>query len=165
MHLLAFAVLNARFSLAQTVISNTIPQCGQQCPLLIQAQQACVPPAAPLTNQQAYTSCFCQFATLAPMYGGTITGFCPACTADDMTATQNWFKGLCPDQGKGVAGSGTPTSTFATSSTVNAATLRTTNPSTDGTKGGLNQGPSGQSDGPPGSWSVRACSVYTFTLN
>lgn len=147
--LVASAAFLARLSFTQTVISNTIPVCGQQCPLLIQAQQACVPPAVQPSNQQAYTSCFCQFGPLAPMYGGTITGFCPACSAGDMTTTQNWFKGLCPNQGKGAAGGGTQTTSTSSSSTANAATEKTSTASTSGTKGTVSQG---TNNAPRGSW-------------
>ena len=145
--LVASTAFLARLSLTQTIITNTIPICGQQCPLLIQAQQACVPPVTPQTNQQTYTSCFCQFAPLAPMYGGTITGFCPACTAEDMVSTQNWFKGLCPNQGKGAAGGGTQTTSTSSSTTANAATQKTSTAS--GTNGGVSQG---TDSAPHGSW-------------
>ena len=152
LQLLAFAALSARLSLSQTLIPNNIPVCGQQCPLLIQAQQSCVPPVAPQSNQQAYASCFCQFGPLAPMYGGTITGFCAACSADDMAATQNWFKGFCPNQGKGAAGGVTTTGAIPSTSTANAATARTSTPSTGSLGGGVI---SSQKGGPSGSWYVQ----------
>lgn len=42
-----------------TLISNTLPACAQSCPVLIQAQSACVPPplgAAAVSNQQSVST-------------------------------------------------------------------------------------------------------------
>ena len=114
-------------SSGQTVISNTLPTCGQQCPVLLQAQGGCVPPAAPVTNQGIYQSCFCQSTFLQPLYGGP-TPLCPTCSTGDMTTVQNWFQGLCK-AGAPVVGGQQPTSTTSTppstTSTIPASTSAT----------------------------------------
>ena len=103
---------------AQTLISPTLPSCGQQCPVLLQAQGGCVPPAAPVTNQGIYQSCFCQSAFLQPLHGGP-TPLCPTCSTQDMATVQTWFQGLCK-QGAPVQQPG-PTSTVTSSSSSTSA--------------------------------------------
>ena len=121
---IALFVLLIDVTSAQTVIANTLPTCGQQCPILLQAQGGCVPPAAPVTNQGIYQSCFCQSTFLQPLYGGP-TPLCPSCSTGDMATVQNWFQGLCK-AGAPVVGGQQPTSTTSkppsTTSTTPAAT-------------------------------------------
>lgn len=81
-----------------TLISNTLPACAQSCPVLLQAQSACVPPptgAAAVSNQQTYTSCFCQSNYLVPLKSGSANNLCPTCSAADLSTTQQWYNGLC----------------------------------------------------------------------
>jgi hypothetical protein len=87
-------------SLAQALISNSLPACGQQCPTLLQAQGGCVPPAAPVTNPNIYQSCFCQSAFLTPLFTGA-TSLCPACSPAEMGTIESWFQESCavPNQG------------------------------------------------------------------
>lgn len=116
---IALFALLADVTFAQTLISPTLPACAQQCPVLIQAQGGCVPPAAPVTNQGIYQSCFCQSAFLQPLYGGP-TPLCPSCPPADMTTIQNWFQGQC--KAGAPQGGQQPAPTTTTSSTSTSAT-------------------------------------------
>lgn len=105
-------------TLAQLLIANTLPTCGQQCPILLQAQAGCVPPAAPVTNPNIYQSCFCQSDFLKPLYVAGSTTVCPACSPQDMGTIENWYQTLCvppdqapPDQGPPDAQPAAPSST------------------------------------------------------
>ena len=86
-------------TLAQVLIPNTLPNCGQQCPTLITAQAGCVPPAAPNTSPDVYQSCFCLSDFLKPL---KIAGsnICPTCSQEDMATIEKWFQTTCatPDQ-------------------------------------------------------------------
>lgn len=103
--LISLATLVLSFSLsstlAQVLISTSIPACGQQCAILLQAQAGCVPPAAPVTNPNIYQSCFCQSTFLTPLFVGGSTTICPACSPEEMGTIENWYQTLCapPDQG------------------------------------------------------------------
>lgn len=122
-HILAIALfaLLVDVTFAQTLISSTLPACAQQCPVLIQAQGGCVPPAAPVTNQGIYQSCFCQSTFLQPLYGGP-TPLCPSCPPADMTTIQNWFQGLCkPGAPQGGQQPAPTTTTPSTSISATAA--------------------------------------------
>lgn len=117
---------------AQTsVLSSTLPSCAQQCPVLMQAQSACVPPplgAAAVSNQQTYTSCFCQSSYLGAMKSGSAGSLCPQCSAADMSTTQQWYNGLCQqgnaptnNQPNGQQPAASPSSTLITSTTQPAS--------------------------------------------
>lgn len=88
-------------SLAQVLISNLLPACGQQCAILLQAQAACLPPAAPVTDQKIYSSCFCQSAFLTPLITGGSAEICPACSTAEIGTIENWYQASCaaPNQG------------------------------------------------------------------
>lgn len=85
----------------QTLIANSLPACGQQCPTLLTAQAGCVPPAAPVTSPNIYQSCFCLSDFLKPLHTGGSTTVCPACSPQDMGTIENWYQTLCasPNQG------------------------------------------------------------------
>lgn len=88
-------------TLAQVLISNALPTCGQQCAILLQAQAACVPPAAPVTDQNIYQSCFCQSAFLTPLITGGSTYICPGCSPAEIGTIETWYQKSCaaPNQG------------------------------------------------------------------
>ena len=114
------------FTYAQTtIISNTLPACAQSCPVLIQAQSACVPPpagAAAVSNQQTYTSCFCQSNYLVPLKSGSASTLCPTCSAQDMSSTQQWFNRLCQ---QGVAPGGNNNNGGGQQAPKSSSTLKT----------------------------------------
>ncbi|MCJ1368673.1 hypothetical protein MMC16_007818 [Acarospora aff. strigata] len=100
---------------------GALPACANTCTALYNAQNACIPPAAPVTNQPIYQSCFCQSGYLAGLYGSP-DGVCDqACTGADRTQIQNWYKGLCGQRAGGAAAGGSSTSTRASASATTRA--------------------------------------------
>lgn len=76
-----------------------LPSCATLCGHLYDANGACVPPAATTAAASVYTSCFCNYADLAPFKTGT-AGVCDsACTADagGLSSIQSWFTSMCND--------------------------------------------------------------------
>ena len=105
-----------------TLLASNLPACAQQCPVLLQAQAGCVPPAAPVTDQAIYQSCFCQSALLTQLPTSNICA--PQCSAEDIGTIQAWFNGLCA-QGAPVATPNPIPTTPAT--TISATNLGATN--------------------------------------
>lgn len=105
--------------------SGALPTCAEQCTILDTAQTGCVPPAAPVTDQATYISCFCQsgyissLSTDASQYCGSV------CSGDDLTAIQTWYSSFCASDDSAAASQ--PTTTTA----ADAAT--TTTPTTQDT--------------------------------
>ena len=106
-----------------TLLSPTLPVCAPACPVLIQAQSGCVPPAAPVTNQATYQSCFCQSGYLTSLKSSSNNICAPQCSDSDFAAIESWYKGLCTvnnpvGQGTIIATlTPTPTTTLATATT------------------------------------------------
>lgn len=112
----AFALLFS-LSAAQTIIPPSIPYCAQVCPILLDAQRGCVPPAAPVEDQRIYQSCFCLSALLTQLPSSP-SAVCPACPSEDQVLLQSWFSDLCK-QGSSVISVSAPTATtFLVSSTT-----------------------------------------------
>lgn len=114
---IAFAIL---FSFAssqssQPFIPTTLPPCAQQCATLQQAQTGCVPPAAPVTDQGTYLSCFCESALLKPL-SATPSTVCSACSPADLQTLQSWFSGFCAPAG----GTGGQQPTTLTTSSISS---------------------------------------------
>ena len=111
------------FSAAQqaTILPTTLPACATSCTLLQQAQTGCVPPAAPVSSQATYQSCFCQSGYLTPLAQSSNDNICsPECSAQDMSTIQTWFKGLCGDAAA-ASPSSVSSTTLATSASLGAA--------------------------------------------
>ncbi|MCJ1463931.1 hypothetical protein MMC07_002540 [Pseudocyphellaria aurata] len=118
----------------QNFISTTLPTCAQQCALLQQAQTICIPPAAPVTNQDIYQSCFCESNLLKPL-AATPAQVCPACSPAELGTLQSWFAGFCtPAAGAQPTTLSTSTSSIPTPTTSvpTAAPPGPTPPSTAG---------------------------------
>jgi len=122
-----------------TTGTDTFPACAASCPLLLQAQTSCLPPAAPVADQATYDSCFCQSALLQPLKSspwGVCGVVCP--TQVDTAALQAWYGGYCAAaQAPKVTtllttvtdkSSPTTTSATGTAATAAGATATTTNP-------------------------------------
>ena len=131
-HLLisAFTVLSLLPTTSAQVLlqygDGQLPSCAQGCTLLNQAQSACVPPAAPATNQATYQSCFCQSAYLRTLYQSP-NGVCDAnCGQSDLVKIQQWYTGLCKSGAPAATQSSSSTSAPATSSTSAVATVSPT---------------------------------------
>ncbi|OJD21622.1 hypothetical protein ACJ73_07037 [Blastomyces percursus] len=105
-------------SLVPTTGSASFPECAVGCPLLQEAQANCVPPAAPVTDQATYRSCFCQSTLLQALHSSP-SGVCDAvCPPAELNTLQQWYAGLC-------ATGGNPeltqtTTTLATSTTTSS---------------------------------------------
>ncbi|KAL1852310.1 hypothetical protein Plec18170_006038 [Paecilomyces lecythidis] len=103
--------------------SDTFPACAVDCQTLEQAQDSCVPPAAPVTNQATYVSCFCQSALLTQLRSSP-AGVCSACSAADSQKLQQWYNNFCSTGGN-VQTTTTSTSTTATNAAAAAAATTT----------------------------------------
>ncbi|KAF2280788.1 uncharacterized protein EI97DRAFT_428892 [Westerdykella ornata] len=80
---------------AQTVMDySKVPECARQCTILDQAEKNCVPPAAPVTDQATYQSCFCLSALLTPLHssGSLCEQFCGA---DNAAKISQYYTSLC----------------------------------------------------------------------
>lgn len=110
---------------AQTIIPPTIPVCAQTCPILLDAQRNCVPPAAPVSNQGIYQSCFCLSALLTQLPSSPAV-VCPTCSSGDQGLLQTWFGDLCK-QGGPVNSVPAPTTNIVSSTTAKAAPTATSN--------------------------------------
>lgn len=94
--LLIFLTTLSRFVTAATVLdSSKLPSCYSQCGPLTQANGACVPPAAPQTDQGTYQSCFCASTFLVQLYSTPTLSNCNACGTSDLTKIQSWYTNLC----------------------------------------------------------------------
>jgi hypothetical protein len=116
--LLFSAVIFTAITTAQTILPSTasasFPACALSCSQLIQAQNSCIPPAAPVTDQYFYDSCFCQSPLLSQLHTSP-DGTCDAyCTVEsDRQLLESWYNSFCASQ----TASTTPTP-GATSSAV-----------------------------------------------
>lgn len=140
---IAALALLCNFSFAQTIIPPTLPACAQQCDTLQKAQGGCVPPAAPVTNQGIYTSCFCQSGFLTSLVSGgaaAASSTCPLCSPADAQTILNWFHQLCA-----AGGASQPPITISITSSI---TSSSTSPATQ-TAGANSNGGSTISSTPP----------------
>jgi len=117
--IVAFALIT--YGVAQTILpssgSATFPQCALSCETLVAAQNSCLPPAAPVSDQSIYTSCFCESALLTQLHtspDGTCDANCPG--ESDRQLLENWYNSFC--------NSGTTTTT--TAGGTNSATTMST---------------------------------------
>lgn len=112
---------------AQTIIPLTIPVCAQQCPNLLDAQRGCVPPAAPVADQEKYQSCFCLSALLTQLPSSPSV-ICPACSPGDQILLQAWFGDLCkPGSPVNSVPAPAPTTVLVSSTTAIVAPTATSN--------------------------------------
>lgn len=118
--------------------NNALPSCAQQCQLLQQAQAACVPPAAPVTQQSTYESCFCQSGYLETLTSDPQAVCGTVCQGSDLTQISTWYTSNCADGGINAVGpSSTTTTASTTTDPTNAASTTTS---------GLSNSNSGQAD-------------------
>ncbi|KAF2099063.1 hypothetical protein NA57DRAFT_76299 [Rhizodiscina lignyota] len=125
---------------AQTVLdSSKLPSCYTQCQPLTQANGACVPPAAPVTDQGTYQSCFCASQFLVALYSSPTLQNCAACSASDQSQIQTWYESLCHGGVVVTPAGGQTQTTTASSSTQGAVTTTTgaASAATSGSESGL----------------------------
>ena len=97
--LFLFAAVAARAQTILTYGNDALPTCAQGCTLLQQAQSACVPPAAPVTDQTTYESCFCQSGYLSGLKTSS-AGLCDStCGTADLQKIQSWYISYCQSPG------------------------------------------------------------------
>lgn len=120
---------------AQTLLqfgTGQLPTCAQQCTLLNTAQSGCTPPAAPVSGQSTYQSCFCQYTLISALYTNPSAVCGTVCTsAADLKQIQSWYSTLCGKSAAAAAGTtsaaaaAATTSKRATTSTAAAAAAAT----------------------------------------
>jgi hypothetical protein len=103
-----------------TLLPGNLPSCATQCQVFDGAATDCVPPVAPVTNNEAYISCFCFYSTLAPMRTSSQNICAPTCSDSDWATIENWYRSLC-----GLSAMSTSTVTGTATSTVAAAAAST----------------------------------------
>ncbi|KAF2157710.1 hypothetical protein K461DRAFT_317765 [Myriangium duriaei CBS 260.36] len=114
--------------------AGALPTCAEQCAFLTQAQTACVPPAAPVTNQQTYMGCFCQSAYLTALKSDASAVCGNVCQGADLTQIQSWYASTCAANTNAAANPTTTTTTAAGAQETTTATTPTT--ATTATQGG-----------------------------
>lgn len=118
---IAFATVAAAQVLVPQAASNNFPACALSCSSLLDAQSGCIPPAAPVTDQAIYVSCFCQSTLLTTLHSspdGTCDQWCPV--ESDRQELMAWYNNFCV-AGGAVSGSTTaPTAPVASTLTVAA---------------------------------------------
>lgn len=91
-------------NIVPTSPSSSFPSCAVNCAVLLQAQTACIPPNVAATDQITYENCFCQSASLQPLYStpdAICAGECNTAESDRETL-QSWFLNFCKDVGQGI---------------------------------------------------------------
>ena len=111
---------------------NALPACANQCQPLYTAQYACIPPQAPVSDDAAYRSCFCQSAFLHNLYS-TPAGLCDGiCPPDGLAQIRNWYVGTCGQKAvaspSAATSAGTSVSSSSTPTGSNAGGTRTPSP-------------------------------------
>jgi hypothetical protein len=101
--LLFAAVIFTAITTAQTILPSTasasFPACALSCPLLILAQDNCIPPTVPVTDQYFYDLCFCQLPILSQLHispNGTCDTKCPV--QSDRQLLESWYNSFCAIQ-------------------------------------------------------------------
>ena len=98
-----------------SLIPTTLPACAQTCAVLQAAATGCVPPAAPVTDQNTYQSCFCQSALLSSLQTSS-SNLCPSqCSDADYATIDTWYKSVCPSNNAAAPPVVTVTTTLMTS--------------------------------------------------
>ncbi|KAE8356670.1 hypothetical protein BDV28DRAFT_83249 [Aspergillus coremiiformis] len=106
-HLFIFTLVFSLFvradddtSLLPSAASGSFPSCALSCPILQQAQSACIPPSAPPNGRPTYVSCFCQSALITQLHNtpdGTCTDTCTS--AADRSILKTWYNDFCSSGG------------------------------------------------------------------
>ena len=143
----AFLLL-ARLTSAQqpTLLPATLPACAQTCPVVIQAQTGCVPPAAPVTDAATYQSCFCQSGYLAPLRASSANICAPQCADGDFATISTWYKGFCAP-GAAAAQPTTIATLYPSTTTTKVAKPSATSSAASGPVLGVTQGNTASTDG------------------
>lgn len=129
-----------------TLLPSTLPACARTCPVLIQAQTGCVPPAAPVTDAGTYQSCFCQSGYLAPLKASSANICAPQCPDGDFATINTWYKGFCAP-GAAAAQPTTIATLYPSTTTSKVAKPSATTSAASAPVLGVNQGNTSSTDG------------------
>ncbi len=134
-------------SIIPTSSSGQFPGCALGCTVLLQAQSSCVPPNVPTSNSITYENCFCQSASLQPLYSTPDSVCAGECTIEsDRDQLRAWFTNFCQQVGAGIDP--------LTTSSVTVVTVTSTNtPAATATSTGTGSAPASSSS-PHQSWYV-----------
>ncbi|OLN96272.1 hypothetical protein CCHL11_04482 [Colletotrichum chlorophyti] len=110
-----------------------LPACAQLCGPLYDANGACVPPAAPVTDETTYENCFCNFGALQPFKTAAagVCGDAAQCDAAGYSSIQGWFTSFC----NVAAGGATQSLTSATSTATSGSSRGSSGNSNNGNGG------------------------------
>ncbi|KAL4791379.1 hypothetical protein BDV19DRAFT_310762 [Aspergillus venezuelensis] len=94
------SILAQDVQLRPSAASDSFPSCGLSCGVLTQADDACTPPTAQVTNRQTYVSCFCQ-SSLLTTWSQSVDSICTdTCTnSQDRQLLQTWYTNFCQSGG------------------------------------------------------------------
>ncbi|GAM86323.1 hypothetical protein ANO11243_043370 [Dothideomycetidae sp. 11243] len=106
--------------------SGALPACAEQCQLLTEAQTACVPPAAPVTDQATYLSCFCQSGYLTTLKTDATNVCGTVCQGTDLTQISIWYSSVCAADAPAAAAAPATTTTTQAAAGAGVATQTTT---------------------------------------
>ncbi|PTU23528.1 hypothetical protein P175DRAFT_0432066 [Aspergillus ochraceoroseus IBT 24754] len=128
---LAFSTFAHAVTLLPSAASDTFPECGLTCTTFTEAETGCVPPAAPVTNQATYVSCFCQ-SSLLTTFRSSADGTCDTtCTKEsDRKLLQEWYLNYCKTDGSSSDSSSTTSKSSANSSSNSTSAASTADAST-----------------------------------
>lgn len=150
------------FSFLPSAASSTFPACGLSCQLLLEAQSACVPPQAGVSNTDTYISCFCQSSLISGL--PYTASMCPTCTtASDQQLLINWYKNYCAGGFRATLTASATTTTSSVTSTTGLNTASATETTSSPRKGSSPSSDDTSSSGKK-SWSVVAISVHTMRI-
>jgi hypothetical protein len=150
---IAFASVATAQTLVPTAASNDFPACALNCQLLLSAQGGCVPPAAPVTDQAVYVSCFCQSTLISALHtspDGTCDSYCSV--ESDRQELMAWYNNLCAAGGAATVVSST--SAVSGPQTTIVYITSTTAPTSTSAPTGSSSSASSSSNG---SWYVYSC--------
>ena len=131
---IAFASVATAQTLVPIAASNAFPACALSCTPLLQAQGGCVPPAAPVTDQAVYVSCFCQSTLIAALHtspDGTCDQWCTV--ESDRQELMAWYNNFCAAGGAATVPVTTSTSAVSGPQTTVVYITSTAAPTTTAT--------------------------------
>lgn len=150
------------FSFLPSAASSTFPACGLQCQLLLEAQSACVPPQAEVTNSDTYVSCFCQSSLISGL--PYTASMCPTCTSpSDQQLLMTWYKDYCAGGFRSTMTTSATATTSSITSTTGTDTASATSTTSPARKGSSSSSDNASSSGSK-SWSVFPGSVQFILL-
>ncbi|KAE8395167.1 hypothetical protein BDV23DRAFT_146273 [Aspergillus alliaceus] len=109
-------------NLIPSAASDSFPSCALSCPVLQQAQSACIPPNAPGNGRSTYVSCFCQSSLISQLHVSADGTCADTCTNPaDRSTLKTWYSDFCSSGGsKDTATQTTSAASTSTSTSTSA---------------------------------------------